>query len=66
MKRFAFAVLVASMFVGGFATTGCQTSHTESDTPGLLGGNKHEETTTTKNPVTGDVNTEHKVQKTNP
>ena len=66
MKRFAFAVLVATLFVGGFTTTGCQTEHSESDTPGLFGGNKHEETTTTKNPVTGDVNTEHKVQKTNP
>ena len=66
MKRIAFAVLVATMFVGGFMTTGCETSHSESDTPGLFGGNKHEETTTTKNPVTGDVNTEHKVQKTNP
>ena len=65
MKRFAFAVLVASMFVGGF-TTGCQTSHTESDTQGVFGGTKHEETTTTKNPVTGDVSTEKKTQKTNP
>jgi hypothetical protein len=65
MKRFAFAVLVATLFVGGF-TTGCETSHSESDTQGVFGGQKHEETTTTKNPVTGDVSTEHKVQKTNP
>ncbi len=64
MKRFAFAVLTASMLVSGFTSIGCQTSHTESDTPGLLGGNKHEETTTTKNPVTGDVSTSHTEQKT--
>ena len=61
MKRFAFAILAASLFTGMF-TTGCETSHTESDKPGLFGGNKHEETTTTKNPVTGDVSTEHKEQ----
>jgi len=50
MKRFAFAILAASLFTGMF-TTGCETSHSESDKPGLFGGNKHEETTTTKNPV---------------
>jgi len=66
MKRFSFAVLVATLFVGGFTTTGCQTGHTESDTQGVFGGQKHEETTTTKNPITGDVSTEHKTQKTNP
>ena len=65
MKRFAFAVLVATLFVGGFMTTGCETSHSQSDTEGVFGGHKHEETTTTKNPVTGDVTTEHKEQKTN-
>jgi hypothetical protein len=64
MKRFAFAVLTASLFVGGFTTTGCQTSHTESDSQGMLGGHKHEETTTTKNPVTGDTSTSHTEQKT--
>ena len=63
MKRFAFAVLAASLFVGAFST-GCQTSHSESDEPGLFGGHKHEETTTTKNPVTGDVSTSHTEQKT--
>ena len=66
MKRLAFAMLVATLFVGGFMTTGCQTEHSESDTQGVFGGNKHEETTTTKNPITGDTSTEHKVQKTNP
>lgn len=63
MKRFAFAVLAASLFTG-MLTTGCETSHSESDKPGLFGGNKHEETTTTKNPVTGDVNTTHHEQVT--
>jgi len=66
MKRFAFAVLVSSLFVGGFTTTGCQTSHTESDSQGVFGGTTHKETTTTKNPITGDVSTEQKTQKTNP
>jgi hypothetical protein len=64
MKRFAFAVLAGSMFFG-MVTTGCETSHTESDKPGLLGGNTHQETTTTKNPITGDVSTSHTEQKTN-
>lgn len=38
---------------------GCETSHTESDTPGLFGGQTHEETTTTHNPIT---NTDDKTQ----
>jgi hypothetical protein len=64
MKRFAFAVLSGSMLVSGFTMIGCQTSHTEKDSPTLMGGNKHEETTTTKNPITGDVSTSHTEQKT--
>ena len=38
---------------------GCETSHTETDTPGLFGGQTHEETTTTHNPIT---NTDDKTQ----
>jgi hypothetical protein len=64
MKRFAFAVLVGSMFLSGFTVVGCQTEHSETDKPNLLGGHTHEETTTTKNPVTGDVSTSHTQQKT--
>ena len=57
----------AGLLFGGIAITsiGCETSHSETDKPGLFGGNTHQETTTTKNPITGDVNTEHKEQKTN-
>jgi hypothetical protein len=43
---------------------GCVQSHTESDKDTLLGGHKHEETTTYKNPVTGDVTTERKTETT--
>jgi hypothetical protein len=63
MKLFHTAVLAASLCVGLY-TTGCETSHTESDKPGLLGGNKHEETTTTRNPITGETHTTHSEQKT--
>ena len=46
--------------------TGCETSHTESTKQGLFGGTTHQETSTYKNPVTGDVTTEHQEEKTNP
>ena len=39
--------------------TGCETSHTETDKPGFFGGQTHEETTTTHNPIT---NTDDKTQ----
>jgi hypothetical protein len=58
------AFILAAALCGGIYTTGCQTSHTETDKPGLLGGETHQETTTTKNPVTGDVSTSHTEQKT--
>jgi hypothetical protein len=41
----------------GFTSIACETSHTESDTPGLFGGNTHEETTTTHNPITNTNDT---------
>ncbi|HZK81811.1 MAG TPA: hypothetical protein VFC46_12105 [Humisphaera sp.] len=63
MKLLSTAILAATLFTG-LAITGCETSHTETDKPGLLGGNTHTETTTTKNPVTGDVSTSHTEQKT--
>ena len=44
-------------------STGCVQSHTESDKRTLLGGYKHEETTTTRNPITGEVKTTHVQQK---
>jgi hypothetical protein len=48
----------------GLVSIGCETSHTEKDSPGLFGGNTHEETTTTHNPVTGTDDTTHTETKT--
>lgn len=58
-------VLLAIGLTCGLYGTGCEVSHTESDKPTLLGGHKHEETTTTKNPITGETSTTHTEQKTN-
>jgi len=58
-------LLLAAILSSGAYIAGCETSHSESDKPGMLGGHTHEETTTTKNPVTGDVSTSHTEQKTN-
>jgi hypothetical protein len=50
----AIRVLALAAILGiGFTSIACETSHTESDTPGFFGGSTHEETTTTHNPVTG-------------
>jgi hypothetical protein len=58
-------IVIATALCAGLYVTGCQTSHSESDKQGIFGGHKHEETTTTKNPITGDVSTDHKEVKTN-
>ena len=63
MKALSTFALAAVLF-GGIALTGCETSHSESTKPNLLGGQTHDETTTTKNPITGDVSTSHTEQKT--
>jgi len=65
MKALCTLAFAALLFGGIALTTGCETSHSETDKPGLLGGNTHEETTTTKNPITGDVSTNHTEQKSN-
>jgi hypothetical protein len=59
----ATLVLIASVSCG-IMLAGCETSHTETDKPGLFGGQKHEETTTTKNPITGETSTSHSEQVT--
>ena len=64
IKKALTPFILAAALCGGIYTTGCETQHTESDKPTLLGGEKHEETTTTKNPITGDVNTTHTETKT--
>lgn len=57
-------LLLAAALCSTLGVIGCETQHSESTKPGLLGGEKHEETTTTKNPITGDTNTTHTEQKT--
>ena len=64
MKPFT-AVLMTASFCFSIYITGCETSHTQTDGPGFFGGQKHEETTTTKNPVTGATSTSHTEQTTN-
>ena len=60
-------VLMLSSILGlSLFSVGCEVSHTETDHPTLLGGEKHEETTVTKNPVTGDTSVSHSESKTNP
>ena len=63
MKILGISILAATLFAG-LVVTGCETSHTEKTGPTWTGGEKHEETTTTKNPITGDTSTEHKETKT--
>ena len=45
---------------------GCETSHTETTGPTWTGGQKHEETTVYKNPITGSTSVEHEKQVSNP
>ncbi|MGA2232021.1 MAG: hypothetical protein ABSH22_14080 [Tepidisphaeraceae bacterium] len=63
MKSLRF-LAVAAVVCLGFTSLGCETSHTETDKPGLFGGNTHEETTTTHNPITGTDDTTHTETKT--
>jgi hypothetical protein len=64
MKTMMYVLALALALPVCFSTIGCETSHTESDTPRLLGGNTHEETTTTHNPITDTDDTTHTVTKT--
>ena len=64
--KYATTLLLAATLCAGLYITGCETSHTESDKDTLFGGHKHTETTTTKNPVTGDTNVSHTETKTSP
>lgn len=60
------SLMAASILGLVLSSMGCEVSHSESDKPGWFGGNKHEETTVTKNPVTGDEHVSHSESKTNP
>jgi hypothetical protein len=59
ISRITFALLVAATLAMPLAFAACEVHHEESTKQGLFGGTTHEETTTTRNPITGDVSTEH-------
>jgi len=63
MKSLHILALAATLGLG-LCSLACETTHSESDTPGMFGGNTHEETTTTHNPVTGSNDVEHSETKT--
>lgn len=63
MKAIRILALGAT-FGLSFCTFGCETSHTETDKPGLFGGTTHEETTTTHNPITNTDDKTSTVNKT--
>jgi hypothetical protein len=65
MKAFTSTVL-AAVFGLMLISMGCEVSHSESTKEGLFGGTKHQETTVTKNPVTGDTNVSHSESRSNP
>jgi hypothetical protein len=52
LNRVVRLIALTATLCLGFTSIACETSHTESDTPGLFGGNTHDETTTTHNPIT--------------
>ncbi len=64
MTKICSTIVLAALSLGGLCMTGCETSHSESDKPNITGGNTHKETTTTRNPITGDVSTSHSEQRT--
>jgi hypothetical protein len=64
MPKAARMLALAATLCIGATSIACQTSHSESDTPRLFGGNTHKETTTTHNPVTGTDDTSHTETKT--
>ena len=60
------SIFVAALLSVGFISMGCEVSHSESTKEGWFGETKHQETTVTKNPVTGDTNVSHTETRTNP
>jgi hypothetical protein len=58
MKVIHMLALAATLAIGFYAV-GCETSHTETDKPGVFSGNTHEETTTTHNPITNTDDKTH-------
>jgi hypothetical protein len=66
MKRFFAMSMLAASMVTGVLAIGCsqEVAHKETDSPNLMGGHTHEETTTYKNPD-GSYSTENSKQRTN-
>jgi hypothetical protein len=60
------SLFAASLLGLVLSSMGCEVSHSESTKEGLFGGTKHQETTVTKNPVTGDTNVSHTESRSNP
>jgi hypothetical protein len=60
-RSFILGTSIVALTLIGIA--GCETQHSETTKSGPF-SDKHTETTTTKNPVTGDVNTTTSEQKT--
>jgi len=64
MKAINILALAATLATCSYLA-GCETSHTETDKQGLFGGQTHEETTTTHNPITNTDDKTQTVTKTN-
>ncbi|HWB55234.1 MAG TPA: hypothetical protein VG722_13615 [Tepidisphaeraceae bacterium] len=64
--KYATLLALGLLSLGLVASSGCshETSHTETDKPGLFGGHVHKESTTYQNPD-GTTSTEHSETKTN-
>ncbi len=58
-----YTLSLMSALCMGFASVGCEQSHSEKDSTNMLGQHTHEDTTVTKNPVTGDTSVQHSEQK---
>ena len=62
--RLLMVILVSTVMAMPVVFVGCEQSHTERTSDNLFGGQTHEETTVTKNPVTGNTSVEHEKQVT--
>ena len=65
MKTFK-SLMAASVLGLVLGALGCEVSHSESTKQGWFGDTKHQETTVTKNPVTGEHHVEHTESRSNP
>ena len=63
MRALNLFLVLASLCLGP-CLIGCETSHTETDKPNLLGGHTEQEKTTYQNPITGQSSTSYSEHKT--